>query len=194
MAQPPERTALRRFGRTRRRAVPAIERASRAHALAAHARATVLRWRHHDYACFLPADGEIDTTGLIESIWRRNRRVWLPCVRGPLLRFRLYRRGMAMQRGAFGILEPSRGRLCSARDLDLVLTPLVVFDSAGQRMGMGGGFYDRTFAFLRDRTRWRQPKLFGVAFGCQEVDAVPVEHWDVPLDGMLTDEGFRRMR
>ena len=95
-----------------------------------------------------------------------------------------------MRRGDFGIQEPAGGPIRAARNLDIILTPLVAFDSAGNRIGMGGGYYDRTFAFLKRRTTWRKPKLIGIAFGLQEVDAVPVDTWDVPLDGILTEKGL----
>jgi 5-formyltetrahydrofolate cyclo-ligase len=152
----------------------------------------VLRWRATHYTCFLSADGEIDTAPLIDAIWRRGKVTWLPCLGKPKLRFRKYTRETPLQRGSFGIHEPARGAFRSIRRLDVILTPLVVFDAVGNRMGMGGGFYDRTFAFLKRRAAWRRPKLIGIAFECQQVDEVPVESWDVPLDGILTERGFRR--
>ena len=75
------------------------------------------------------------------------------------------------------------------RRLDLVLMPLVGFDSTGSRLGMGGGFYDRSFAFLRRRQKWRKPNLIGAAFDCQKVEQIDGQSWDVPLSGVMTESG-----
>ena len=94
----------------------------------------------------------------------------------------------------FGIPEPllrSR-RVTAITRLDLVLTPLVGFDEQGNRLGMGGGFYDRSFAYLRQRQRWRKPHLLGVAFELQNCEqGLPHQQWDVPLDGVVTESGVR---
>ena len=72
-----------------------------------------------------------------------------------------------------------------------MLVPLVGFDGAGNRLGMGAGYYDRTFAFRHARRHWRGPRLIGVAYDCQEVDAIDDRAWDVPLDGVVTESGVR---
>jgi len=74
--------------------------------------------------------------------------------------------------------------------LDIALVPLVAFDDYGRRLGMGGGYYDRTFAYLRHREHWRRPKLIGVAFEFQRVAELPAQPWDVPLDGIITEKGL----
>ena len=75
----------------------------------------------------------------------------------------------------FGILEPKLGRKIDARELDLVLTPLVAFDDRGVRIGVGRGYYDRCFRFLRHRSHWRRPKLLGVAYELQRVPPLDAE-------------------
>ena len=90
----------------------------------------------------------------------------------------------------FGIpepLAPSRS-LIDARQLDLILMPLVGFDQQGNRLGMGGGFYDRTLAFMHHRKAWHRPKLVGLAHALQQVDSLEPSSWDVPLDGVATDK------
>lgn len=72
--------------------------------------------------------------------------------------------------------------------LDLVLLPLVGFDDAGGRLGMGGGFYDRSLAYLARRQNWRKPTLLGLAHECQKVDRLAQASWDVPLAGTVTDK------
>lgn len=66
------------------------------------------------------------------------------------------------------------------------------FDRDGNRLGMGGGYYDTTFEFLAGRSRWHKPRLLGLAYGFQEVDALPHEPWDVPLTAIVTEAGLIR--
>jgi 5-formyltetrahydrofolate cyclo-ligase len=69
-----------------------------------------------------------------------------------------------------------------------LLLPLVGFDETGNRLGMGGGYYDRTLSYLRQRKHWRRPRLVGIAHECQKVDALAPSPWDVPLDMIVTEE------
>ena len=89
-------------------------------------------------------------------------------------------------RNRFGIPEPLQGKVCPPRVLSLVLLPLVAFDTGGNRLGMGKGYYDHTFAFLRCSQR-RRPVLLGLAHECQRVDALDTASWDVPLQAIVTD-------
>jgi 5-formyltetrahydrofolate cyclo-ligase len=98
----------------------------------------------------------------------------------------------ALAANFFGILEPRVGRGIDARKLDLVLTPLVAFDDRGVRVGVGRGYYDRCFRFLRHRSHWLRPKLLGVAYELQRVPSLTPSAWDVPLWGVVTEAGVRR--
>jgi 5-formyltetrahydrofolate cyclo-ligase len=69
--------------------------------------------------------------------------------------------------------------------------PLVGFDKAGNRLGMGGGFYDRSFAFKQKRHSC-QPKLIGLAHSIQQVDNLSVQGWDIPVDNIVTELGVSR--
>jgi 5-formyltetrahydrofolate cyclo-ligase len=82
---------------------------------------------------------------------------------------------------------PISGEEIAARKLDLVLTPLVAFDKNCQRIGMGGGYYDRTFSFLRARQQLLKPKLVGLAFACQQVPEIPANPWDIRLYSVITE-------
>ena len=119
-------------------------------------------------ACYLPNDGELDLTPLMSQAWTMGKMVYLP-VLSPIhrnhLHFLPYRPKDELVPNRFGIPEPvirSR-RMVETTRLDLVLMPLVGFDNKGNRLGMGGGFYDRSFAFLRRRRFWRKPGLVGGA-------------------------------
>lgn len=176
--------------RARRRAVPRAERACTARALARNLSASLRIRGVRRVACYLSNDGEMDLSPTIDLLRRRNRRVLLPALHGPTLWFLPYEEDTALVANRFGIQEPdmAAGRRCPARNLDLVLVPLVAFDTAGNRLGMGGGFYDRTFAYLLRRAVWKKPLLIGVAYAFQQVDALPHRSWDVPLDGIATED------
>jgi 5-formyltetrahydrofolate cyclo-ligase len=89
----------------------------------------------------------------------------------------------------FGILEPKlqQEKLISARNLDLVIMPLIAFDLQGNRIGTGGGYYDRTFAFLNDEPDLIKPVLIGVAYACQQLSQINSQPWDVKMQKVVTD-------
>ena len=86
-------------------------------------------------------------------------------------------------------LEPAAARFLPARWLDIVFVPLVGFDDSGMRLGMGAGYYDRAFGFLRLRRAWRAPLLVGIGYASQEVDRIVSAAHDVPLDLVITELG-----
>ena len=189
-----DRRALRRELRSKRRALRATERARLAEQLARNFLHTGLFWRGHRVACYLANDGEMDLDPLMQRLWAAKREVLLPTLHGTRLWFLPYRRETPLVANRFGIAEPAlapRERF-EVRSLDLVLMPLVGFDESGNRLGMGGGFYDRTFAFLTGRRRLRRPLLIGVAYELQCVTRLPSRPWDVPMAGVLTERGLRR--
>jgi 5-formyltetrahydrofolate cyclo-ligase len=144
-------------------------------------------------AAYWPADGELDPQPLLAVARLRGRRTYLPVLRGPAqgrLWFLPYRPGEPLRLNRYGIPEPRRRRehIRLAWHLDLLLVPLVGFDGECNRLGMGGGFYDRTLAYLRQRTHWRRPRLIGIAHACQRLDRIDPRPWDIPLDGVATEE------
>ncbi|MDR5868638.1 5-formyltetrahydrofolate cyclo-ligase [Halomonas koreensis] len=193
------RRALRRDLRRRRRQLSARQQREAARRLGRHLRRLPEVQRARHVALYLPNDGEIDPTPLIPWLRARGARVYLPVLR-PLSRnalwFVRYHRDTPMTTNRFGIPEPCtrhgahRARRRPAWSLDLILMPLVGFDDAGQRIGMGGGFYDRTLAFTRGAGP--RPRLVGLAHDVQRVERLPVAPWDVPLDAIASDRGVLR--
>ena len=143
-------------------------------------------------AVYLAMDGELDPTPLVMRARTDGREVYLPVLPpldGPMS-FRLYLPDSKLANNRFGIPEPvsaEGGR--TAKEMDLVVTPLVGFDMQGNRLGMGAGFYDRTFGFLRHMQK-PHPLLIGYAYEFQKVPALSAEEWDVPLAGVATEQQF----
>ena len=144
-------------------------------------------------AAYLPADGELDTDPLIARAWDMGKSVYLPVLlpQGEnRLWFARYEPDTILRCNRFGIPEPvgaARTRIAPLA-LDLVLTPLVAFDAQGHRLGMGGGFYDRSFAYLLRHRRWLRPRLIGLAYDFQRQPHLPHQPWDVPLHAIVTDK------
>lgn len=186
------RRDLRRELRAKRRALPAAVRAEADRAIAAHIRSLPEYRRARHVAVFLAFDGEPSLGSLFAAARRRRQHLYVPVLRGMTMRFAELVAGARLAANSFGILEPKVGRPIDARKLDLVLTPLVAFDDRGMRLGVGRGYYDRAFKFLRHRTRWRRPKLLGVAYELQRIPPLAPCSWDVPLSGVVTESRVRR--
>lgn len=133
-------------------------------------------------ACFLPMPDEVDTRSIIERAWCANKRIFIPITRAKgKMFFREICPDTTLVRNPMSIWEPVSGDIIAARKLQLVVTPLVAYDRFNHRIGMGGGYYDRAFSFLRHRKHWFEAKLFGVAFKCQEVEKITANPWDIRL-------------
>ncbi len=141
-------------------------------------------------AAYVGFRGEPDLKPALEALHHAGRRIYLPVVEKREMRFLRWQPGAAMKNNRFGIPEPEAGPECPAERLDLVLMPLVAFSPTGTRLGMGAGFYDRRFAFRLEAPE-TGPLLVGTAYSLQEVDSLPAQRWDVPLDGVITDRGAR---
>jgi 5-formyltetrahydrofolate cyclo-ligase len=98
-----------------------------------------------------------------------------------------------MRANRYGIPEPTglRGSL-SARWLDLMIVPLVAFDTTGTRLGSGTGYYDRALSYRSLRQNWRRPRLIGIAYDFQRVDSLERKPWDIPLGLIATDRTIYR--
>jgi 5-formyltetrahydrofolate cyclo-ligase len=183
------RNALRGSLRERRRSLPAPERIAAAGHLATRLLALPFAPSSGAVAGYWAMDGEI---ALLSWQLQLPREVTycLPVLAGDgLLRFAPWRPGEPLAGNRFGIPEPDVGEdaLIAASELALVVMPLVGFDASGNRLGMGGGWYDRTFAFRNDDAAGPPPWLVGAGFGFQQLDTIEREPWDVPLDATCTE-------
>ncbi len=189
-----DKSALRRQLKAARNAVDPQARRQAARAAARLALRAGILLRARRIGFYLPQHGEFDVRPLMNQALWMGRTACLPVLpaRGRVMRFGRLLDGVRMAPNRYGIPEPVDGRPLRARQLDLLLMPLVGFDLAGRRLGMGGGYYDATLAFMRHRRHWRKPRLVGVAYECQRVETLPDDPWDMPLDAVLTEKRLYR--
>ncbi|CAG0940942.1 5-formyltetrahydrofolate cyclo-ligase [Gammaproteobacteria bacterium] len=185
--------ALRASLRRRREQLPPALVSARSATIARSLWQLPMLARCRRIACYEAVDGEVDCASFMAAALARGRRIYLPVVHGRSLVFAPWHPGLPMARNRFGIPEPATDPATWLRgtQLDVVLTPLVAFDADGRRLGMGGGFYDRSFAFTRQRGRWRRPLLIGLAHEFQCVASLPDRSWDVGMHAVVTESGVR---
>jgi len=183
----PERQNIRIHVRQLRRALTPEQQQLAAMQVAEHALNFPPVQQARKIALFLAVDGELNTRPLITRLWQHKQEVYLPVLhpfaKGQLLFIR-YDAATPLTPNRLAIPEPTLDirNLVTLNELDVLMVPLVAFDSQGQRLGMGGGFYDRTLQ------NWQQHGFLpiGLAHDCQWVEALPVAKWDVPLPAMIT--------
>jgi 5-formyltetrahydrofolate cyclo-ligase len=200
---------LRQSLRQRRRALGEGLRAAAAQAVA-DALPALPEWpRRRRIALYLPADGELDPGTIARHCRQQARSLYLPRVdvRG-IMSFSHWHPDAVLTANRYGIPEPPAcARRLEAAELDLIFMPLVGWDRRGNRLGMGGGYYDRALADARRTPAGRAsagrasagraspesvPLLVGLAFSAQEVSQLPAQAWDIRLDFVLTERGLHR--
>jgi 5-formyltetrahydrofolate cyclo-ligase len=138
-------------------------------------------------ACYYPLPHEFDCLQIIERIWAAQKNCYLPVlstINQDKLDFILYEKDTVLRHNRYHIPEPEEGKKIAPENLDLVLLPSLGFDRQGNRLGMGAGYYDRTF---QAHEKMKKPVLFGLAYEAQCVSSLPHDPWDVVLDGAVTE-------
>jgi 5-formyltetrahydrofolate cyclo-ligase len=172
-----------------RDALPADDRIEKSLAIAAHGIATLAFEPGTVISGFLPIRSEVDLRPLMATLRDKGARLCVPVILDKqTIVFRELVRGAELVAGTFGTFGP--GPEAAELDPQIMLVPLAAFDGEGQRIGYGGGYYDR--AIDRLHQKGARPALIGIAFDCQEVASVPHEPHDVRLDAVLTEAGHRR--
>ncbi len=147
-------------------------------------------------ALYMAADGELDTGFLLQALLDQGKNCYLPVLveETTTLLFKQFLPDKPLVSNFFGLLEPEPAApAIDPQDLSCVFMPLVAFDEQGNRLGMGKGYYDRTFAFLKDKSAIG-PELIGLAHECQRVESLEAADWDVPLGGIITGQQFYQVR
>ena len=146
-------------------------------------------------AFYLASQGEIDPAPLMRLAIKAGKQVLLPVLRQRPehgLWFAPFRPGDRLLNNRYQIPEPAveHRRLVMPWAIDLIFMPLVGFDDRGNRLGMGGGYYDRTLAFKQRRKHWKGPKLIGLAHELQRLDSVSAQAWDIAMDAVITEQAI----
>jgi 5-formyltetrahydrofolate cyclo-ligase len=186
---PAQRRELRQRLAEQRRALPPTERITAAQGLRRSLEQLPEYFTDQRVAGYWASHGELPLNLVIPPLATRGQQFLLP-VTGPgrQLRFAPWKPGDAVAANRYGIPEPVLpGELFEPFQLDLVLVPLLGFDRRGNRLGHGGGYYDRGFAFLNEQVRPTEPLLVGIAYAFQELPEVDEQDWDVPLDFVATE-------
>lgn len=182
------KAALRARLRRRRGALTGAQQAQAAAGLAVQLQNLPAFARARRIAFYRAFDGEIDPGPALAQALARGAKCYAPVIGDDkILRFAAVTAGGEFRAGRFGIAEPVTDELIDAAALDLALVPLVGFDRRGNRLGMGGGFYDATFAAGNATSARRAPALVGLAHEIQRVDAIAADAWDVPLAAVVTE-------
>ncbi len=188
------RNELRAALRRQRRSLEPIEQQTAKSALATIIYALPEFQQSQHIAAYLANDGEIDPADVVQEAWSLGKCCYLPVLDTQdttNMFFVKYGPETPLAQNRYGIYEPALNKadICMPENLDLVLMPLTGFDEMGGRLGMGGGYYDRAFAFIKEKGL-SKPALIGLAHECQKVTQIPVESWDIPMVGIATDTRY----
>lgn len=193
----PDKKSLRKVLRSARRELPDAYRMLAVRQSLRYALRAGLFLKGRRWGFYLPTTEEFDVLPLLNQALHMGKACYLPITANRIaqpLRFARLDGSHAVIHNRYGIIEPHARRPVNVRSLDILIMPLVGFDSHGHRLGMGGGYYDATLSYLRHRRHWRKPYLIGLAYACQQALEIPAEPWDVRLDAVLTEAGLLHCR
>ena len=182
-----KKASLRRKFRSARRTLSTPQQQNAAIELARNARGYRQLWSGTRILSYSAISGEIDPQILCD---RLSASIYHPRITNHRMgRMQFLATDGNTQRNKLGIVEPRiDGKQLIAQQFDAVLVPLLAFDRQGNRLGMGGGFYDRAFAFKHQSGYRKRPLLIGIAHHFQEAESLTTESWDVSLDAIITDQ------
>ena len=181
------KTFLRQTLGEQRRQLPQAIKNHAASAIADRFLASSLYQHAQHIAVYLADEHEVNLQTIIHTAWTDGKHCYLPIVntQHTALSFAPYHASTPLKKNIYGILEPQQTIETKPNSFDIVLAPLVAFDTDGNRLGRGAGHYDRTFSFLQNTTS--SLSLFGIAYDFQKVPHIPHESWDIQLDGIITE-------
>lgn len=191
-----EKSELRKLIRAKRNALPSEIRQQAAKNCINHIISSGILNNNLHIGFYLSNDNELDLKELITYCLKNSKKCYLPIVDGKNMLFASYCLDTQLAKNKFNIPEPvikSKNQIISAKLLDIVFMPLVAFNKSGHRLGMGAGFYDRTFAFLNNSdNNINKPKLIGVAYDIQCIADLPKQEWDIDLYAIATESKFAK--
>ena len=177
-----DKKSLRAEVRRRIKLIPDEAKESAAEAIFTKIEATKAFTEAKCVALFVAMWDEVPTTAVLERWRMMGKRVVVPRVEGDVMRYYDYHPDH-MAVGAFGIIEPVGDKEVEAEAMDLMIVPGRAFTPKGDRMGRGGGYYDKYMSLEGFRA-----VKYGVAYACQIFDSLPTDPHDIPVDKVFTNE------
>ena len=148
-------------------------------------------YKKNKVALYWPINGEVATNALISYFFSNGSKCFLPVIsnneENRLIDFALFEGQSRLVKNRFGIPEPNKSKIIDLNQLDIIFLPCVCFDSRGNRIGMGGGFYDKTLSYLSKKEK---TKLIILAYDFQEVESCFPESHDIKADACLTPNQY----
>lgn len=192
-----DQRTLRQQLRQQRAALTFVEQQHLSQQICEHIARSHIYKRSRKIAIYLAHGREVDLGPLLTHAWSARKQVFVPALglRGPgKLWFVPLTAHSHFYRNRFGIHEPAhskRDRRRLLRSLDVLFIPLLGYDKHGTRLGMGGGFYDKTLASVHSaNAHWQRPKRIGIAYSFQEIPQLQRQPWDIPLHAIVTEQGL----
>ena len=181
---------LRKELRQRRRDIPSRLRLANDRSIHLHLLQLIRSQQIGSLACFWPFDGEPDLIPMCKELIADNCKIALPVVSEHLdykMEFHCWDADSLLTKNLYGIHEPQKTIPMPLSGFDMLLMPLVGYDKTGNRLGMGAGYYDRQLETLRDLHR---PYRLGIAYSLQQASLIRKNDWDVPLHGLVNEQGW----
>jgi 5-formyltetrahydrofolate cyclo-ligase len=184
----------RKLLRSQRRELSAKKQLIMADQIAANLCSQSFFLRAKRVGIYLANEGEVNPSIIYDICQKSGKQLFLPVIhpfKQNRLHFAQVKPNSTVTNNRFGILEPciKGATLSPPWSIDLILMPLVGFDRQGNRLGMGGGFYDRTFAFTAKKPS-PAPQLIGLAYSFQELKAIKPQPWDIAVSGIVTEKEY----
>lgn len=183
------KVSIRKSLREKRRAITQPERQLAAHLAAQRFIAQPFFKNSQNIGCYIANQEEFDCLPIIQALWQAQKNCYIPRLsksQEKIIEFAHYQENTPLLPNCYYILEPQGTHIIAPEELDLVILPLIGFDLHGNRLGMGAGYYDRTFAFLLKKTQ-KKPIMIGLGYTHQKIDTIPHDPWDISLNYMLTE-------
>lgn len=189
-------TQIRKSIRQQRRSLSKFNQFQHQIAVKKHLLRSGLLKKYKRIGIYLHSDGELATDLIIKQLHNMRRQVFLPVLHPSStnrLVFLSYKRATPLIKNRFGIFEPALIiKHIPVTSLDIIFMPLVAFDENGNRIGMGGGFYDRTLSASNIQPINKRPLLIGLAHELQNINEIKKRSWDIPLDAVITEKKVRK--
>lgn len=174
-----------------RRQVPPNDRIIKARSLTAIVTQLSSYQSAKNIAIYWSTTEEINTQPLIQAIHDASKNCYLPLLNNNILIFQRVKSATTLQVNKYNIYEPKPAphQQITLANLDIVFLPLVGFDNNKYRLGMGGGYFDRTFSFIK-KENLAKPLLIGLSYAIQQVAVLPTDTWDLQLDAVVTEQSY----